>query len=79
MSDAASTSRKRGRPSVGSVNVGVRFPPPDLAALDRWIARHPEPKPTRPEAVRRIVADYLTEGGHMRSRRDLRPSKKAEV
>ena len=47
--------RGRGRPPVGSTFVGVRFPPSDLAALDRWIAAQGEDL-TRPEAVRRIVA-----------------------
>ena len=68
-----------GRPRVDATPVNVRFPPLDLDALDRWIAKHSEPKPSRPEAVRRIVAEYLTESGYMRSRPDLRPSRKAEV
>ena len=31
----------------------------DLAALDAWIARQPEPKPSRPEAIRQILAAHL--------------------
>src|SRR4051812_46017335 len=34
----------------------VRTQPDLMAALDAWIARQPEPKPSRPEAVRRLVA-----------------------
>lgn len=40
----------------------VRFEPDQLAALDDWIARHPDPKPSRPEAVRQILAGAL--GAH---------------
>jgi len=35
--------------------VGVRLQPDQLAALDHWIEQQPDPKPTRPEAVRRIL------------------------
>ncbi len=55
------------------------MPPDQVAALDAWIAKHPDPKPTRPEAIRQILAQYLTESGHMRARRDLRPSKRPDV
>jgi hypothetical protein len=30
-----------------------------LAALDAWIERQPEPKPSRPEAIRRLVEKGL--------------------
>jgi hypothetical protein len=30
-----------------------------IAALDAWIAAQPEPKPSRPEAIRRIVDKAL--------------------
>jgi hypothetical protein len=33
----------------------VRLQPDHLAALDTWIAEQPEPKPSRPEAVRRLM------------------------
>ena len=29
------------------------------AAIDAWIAAHPEPRPSRPEAIRRILAEAL--------------------
>lgn len=33
---------------------------PDLlGALDRWIEGQPEPKPTRPEAVRTLLKEKL--------------------
>jgi hypothetical protein len=34
--------------------------PPDLTArIDAWISRQPEPRPSRSEAIRRILADAL--------------------
>lgn len=35
--------------------IGVRMEPDQLARLDAWIADHPDPKPSRPEAVRRLL------------------------
>jgi hypothetical protein len=60
---AVSDNRKKriGRPPVGATLVGVRLPPLDLAALDRWIARQPEPM-TRPEALRAMMATVLEIG-----------------
>ena len=55
MSSTVSANRKRGRPTVGSFNIGVRVPPDQLAALDVWIATQPEPRPSRPEAIRRLM------------------------
>ena len=68
---------KRGRPVTNAVPVMVRLHPEQIAALDRWIARHPEPKPSRPEAIRQMIAEHLTGQGHMRTRPDLRKPKKA--
>jgi hypothetical protein len=54
-----SVSKKRiGRPPVGSTLVGVRLPPDELAPLDEWIAKQ-ENTPSRPEAIRRLVARAL--------------------
>ena len=71
--------RGRGRPRVNPTSIHLSMAPEQLKALDRWIARHPDPKPSRPEAIRQILAAHLTESGHIRSRRDLRPSKRTEV
>jgi hypothetical protein len=30
-----------------------------LAAIDAWIARQPDPKPTRSEAIRRLIERRL--------------------
>ena len=43
----------------------VRMQPPQLAALDAWIAEQPEPRPSRPEAMRVIVADWMTSHGRL--------------
>lgn len=54
----ASARKSRGRPAVGATPVNVRFPPDELAQLDAWIARQDD-KPSRPEAVRRLVEAAL--------------------
>jgi hypothetical protein len=53
--------KKRGRPKTTGRGAGlmVRMQEADLAALDAWIERHPEPKPSRPEAIRRLVEKGL--------------------
>jgi hypothetical protein len=33
----------------------VRLQPDQLAALDRWISAQPDPKPSKPEAIRRLI------------------------
>jgi hypothetical protein len=54
-----SVNRKRiGRPPVGSTLVGVRLPPDELAPLDAWIAKQDD-APSRPEAIRRLLARAL--------------------
>lgn len=37
----------------------VRLHPPELTALDDWIARQPEPRPSRPDAIRLALKDWL--------------------
>jgi hypothetical protein len=50
----------RGRPKTGiGPNIGLRLYPELDAALDAWIAKQPEPKPSRPEAIRRILRQAL--------------------
>lgn len=52
------STNKRGRPKTTGPGkqVVVRFQPPQLEQIDAWIDGQPPPKPTRAEAVRRIVA-----------------------
>jgi hypothetical protein len=49
----------RGRPAVDSEEVRSRIHRPILAALDAWIASQPDPKPTRSEAIRIALKDWL--------------------
>lgn len=52
--------KKRGPAPTGKgESLHVRLQPDQLAALDAWIARQPEPRPSRPEAVRQILAGAL--------------------
>ncbi|MEQ6331975.1 ribbon-helix-helix domain-containing protein [Sphingobium sp. MK2] len=62
MSITGARKPARGRPKIGATPVNVRLPPDDLAALDQWIAAQPEPRPTRPEAIRRVLAERLGQG-----------------
>jgi len=51
--------QKRGRPATGKgAPIHVRLQPEQLAKLDQWIAAQPD-QPTRPEAVRRMIAQVL--------------------
>ena len=52
-------AKKIGRPRVDTEAVNVRMPMDMIAALDTLIAQMPDPKPSRPEAVRQIVAASL--------------------
>jgi hypothetical protein len=54
--------KKMGRPATGvGTMIGVRLQPDQLAALDAWIAAQPD-QPSRPEAVRRILAGAIGHG-----------------
>jgi hypothetical protein len=60
MADAIDNIGKgRGRPATGATPVMVRLPPDQLAKVDRWREAQDD-KPTRPEAIRRIVSDNLS-------------------
>ena len=41
----------------------VRLPVEMLAKLDAWIATRPDPKPSRPEAIRSAIAAVIRMGG----------------
>jgi hypothetical protein len=56
---AKKVKKRMGRPPVGSQLVGVRVPPADLAQFMAWIDRQPDPKPTLPEALRRLARKAL--------------------
>lgn len=49
-------TKKLGRPATGQGKmIGVRLQPSALAQLDTWIGKQPKPKPSRPEAIRRLI------------------------
>ena len=58
----SSSTKKRGRP-VGREHgdrLGLRLPADLRQSLERWIAAQPDPKPTRSEAIRRLMELGLT-------------------
>lgn len=55
--------RPRGRPPTGITPMtGVRIPAELDAKLNAWIAAQPEPKPSRSEAIRRLLEKALSKG-----------------
>jgi len=49
-----------GRPRTGIGQlIGVRLAPDLLGQVDAWIAAHPGPKPSRPEAIRTLLRERL--------------------
>jgi hypothetical protein len=48
------TEKKRGRPPTGAQSIHLRLLPEQLSALDSWIERQ-DNKPSRPEAIRRLI------------------------
>lgn len=42
--------------------VMVRIQPDLLSALDSWIEKQPDPKPSRPEAIRHMIAATVSRG-----------------
>lgn len=63
--------KKRGPAPTGKgVQVQVRLQAPELTALDGYIADQPEPRPTRPEAIRLALRDWLVGLGRLKSRDD---------
>ncbi len=41
------------------------MPPVDITALDAYVAAQPEPRPSRPEAIRFLLRDSLTGLGYL--------------
>lgn len=53
-SQPVSVTKKIGRPTKEPTTV-IRVPVAALEALDTWIATQPDPKPSRPDAIRRLA------------------------
>jgi len=58
------TKSRGGRPRVDAVPITVRIPPDLLALVDSFIASEFD-TPSRPEALRRIVRDWLIGHGYL--------------
>ena len=58
LSEKAKKKRGPAPTGVGTL-IGVRLLSPNLLALDAYIAAQSEPRPSRPEAIRRILAEAL--------------------
>lgn len=64
MTSSVSNIRKKiGRPAVGATPVTVRLPPDQLADLDAFIQKQPDPRPSRPEAIRQALVALKKMGG----------------
>jgi len=48
-----------GRPRTDAISIDLRIAPKQLTVLDAWILAQPDPKPSRPEAIRRLVERAL--------------------
>lgn len=59
MSAATRDNTKRKRADQAGTLVGVRLQPDQLAEVDAWRKRQDD-APTRPEAIRQLVAHALT-------------------
>ena len=56
--ETMTTKKKRGPAPTGKGEpIGVRLHADLLVPLDTWIAGQPDPKPSRPEAIRMILRD----------------------
>jgi hypothetical protein len=59
--EATALARKKPgpEPTGKGLLLGVRVQPPLVELIDAWIAAQPEPRPSRPEAIRRLVEKAL--------------------
>jgi hypothetical protein len=59
------TKKRTGRPpgKTRPPTKPVQVPVMTLVSVDEWIAHQPEPRPTRPEAIRRLVEKGLAADG----------------
>src|SRR5437868_831114 len=51
----AKKTRGRGRPTTGAKSIHLRLLPDQLKSIHHWIAAQPKPRPSRPEAIRRLL------------------------
>lgn len=74
------TKKKRGRPATTGTGaqVGERWHPHELAAIDAWIVSSADPSITRAHAIRRLVALALAGKTKPRQRRSEKSVAKAK-
>ena len=60
--------RGRGRPASEATPILVRVMPSEVFTLDSWISQQPDPKPSRPEAIRMALKAWLTGMGLVKHR-----------
>lgn len=66
MASIPASKKTRGRPKTGiGKATGLRLYADLEVALQGWIVSQPDPKPSVPEAIRRILADYLRRRGYL--------------
>jgi hypothetical protein len=59
MSSLFEHKKKIGRPKVNSELLRARMERTLIDRLDAWIVAQPEPRPSRPEAIRRLLDEAL--------------------
>jgi hypothetical protein len=74
---AMSRKGQLGRPPVYSEDVRVRLRQSAIDALDAWIAAQTKPRPSRPEAIRRLLAEALAKHADVKSPTLPQPSSDA--
>jgi hypothetical protein len=63
--------KRRGRPKTGTTPISnIRLPDELRVAVDEWRATQPDPQPSRSEAIRLILKDWLIGHGHLPFRDD---------
>ena len=65
------------RRDANAKHVNVRMQPDELKSLDVWIKTQPAPRPTRAEAIRRLVGQALVGGAQPSQRRRKKSAAKA--
>jgi hypothetical protein len=56
--------KKRGPPATGKgLQIVVRVQPDLLSIIDAWIAKRPEPRPTRAQIIREALLALKERGG----------------
>ncbi|GJE13362.1 MULTISPECIES: hypothetical protein [Methylobacterium] len=63
---AASIAKVLGEAMSEAIASGHDLPSALSDALDAWIADQPDPKPSRPDAIRAVLTAHLTATGYLR-------------